>query len=42
MTFITEKDGLKSGMFREGVLKQVTIDFPDWPPYYEKIAKVGM
>ncbi|MEJ2135936.1 MAG: TRAP transporter substrate-binding protein DctP [Desulfofustis sp.] len=42
MTFITEKDGLKSDMFREGVLKQVTIDFPDWPPFYEKIAKVGM
>ena len=42
MTFITEKDGLKVDVFREGVLKQVTIDFPDWPPYYEKIAKIGM
>lgn len=42
MTFITEEDGLKSDMFREGVLKQVTIDFPNWPPFYEKIAKVGM
>ncbi len=42
MTFITEKEGLKVDVFREGVLKQVTIDFPDWPPYYEKIAKIGM
>lgn len=42
MTFITEKEGLKSDVFRKGVLKQVQIDFPDWPPYYEKIAKVGM
>ena len=42
MTFITEKEGLKSDVFRKGVLEQVKIDFPDWPPYYEKIAKVGM
>jgi TRAP-type C4-dicarboxylate transport system substrate-binding protein len=42
MTFITEKDGLRNDLFREGVLKQVKIDFPDWPPYYEKISKVGM
>ena len=41
MTFITEKEGLKNDLFREGVLKQVTIDFPEWPPYYEKIAKIG-
>jgi len=42
MTFITEKEGLKNDVFRKGVLKQVKIDFPDWPPCYEKIAKVGM
>jgi len=42
MTFITEKDGLKTDVFRKNVLEQVKIDFPDWPPYYEKIAKVGM
>lgn len=42
MTFITEKEGLKNDVFRKGVLEQVKIDFPDWPPFYEKIAKVGM
>lgn len=42
MTFITEKDGLKNDVFRKGVLEQVKIDFPDWPPFYEKIANVGM
>jgi TRAP-type C4-dicarboxylate transport system substrate-binding protein len=42
MTFITEKDGLRTDLFRKGVLEQVKIDFPDWPPYYEKIAKIGM
>ena len=33
MTFITEKDGLKTDVFRKRVLEQVKIDFPDWPPY---------
>jgi len=42
MTFITEKEGLKTDVFRKGVLEQVKIDFPDWPPYYERIAKIGM
>jgi len=42
MTFITEKEGLKNDEFRNGVLEQVKIDFPGWPPFYEKIAKVGM
>lgn len=41
MTFITEKDGLKSDAFRQGVLDQVKIDYPEWPQYYERIAKIG-
>ena len=40
MTFITEKDGLKTKEFRDSVLAQVKLDYPDWPAYYEKIAAV--
>ena len=41
MTFIAEKDGLKTEVFRKGVLEQVKVDYPDWPQYYERIAKIA-
>jgi tripartite ATP-independent transporter DctP family solute receptor len=40
MTFIEEKDGLDIDGFRAAVLAQVGKDFPEWPPYIEKIRAV--
>jgi TRAP-type C4-dicarboxylate transport system substrate-binding protein len=38
MTFITEKDGLKVGEFREKVSAEIAKDFPTWKPYMDRIA----
>jgi len=40
MTFIEKKDGLDIDGFRKSVLAQVGKDFPEWPPYIEKIRAV--
>jgi tripartite ATP-independent transporter DctP family solute receptor len=40
MTFIEKKDGLDIDGFRTSVLAQVGKDFPEWPPYIEKIRAV--
>jgi len=40
MTFIEKKDGLDIDGFRTSVLAQVAKDFPEWPPYIEKIQAV--
>jgi tripartite ATP-independent transporter DctP family solute receptor len=40
MTFIEKKDGLDIDGFRASVLAQVGKDFPEWPPYIEKIRAV--
>ena len=40
MTFIEQKDGLDVDGFRKSVLAQVGKDFPEWPPYIEKIQAV--
>ncbi len=40
MTFIEQKDGLDIEGFRKSVLAQVGKDFPEWPPYIEKIRAV--
>ena len=40
MTFIEQKDGLDIDGFRKSVLAQVGKDFPEWPPYIEKIRAV--
>ena len=40
MKIITEKEGLRNDEFRKAVLDQVKIDYPEWPPYYERIAKI--
>ena len=38
MTFITEKDGLKVGEFRDKVSAEIAKDFPTWKPYMDRIA----
>ena len=38
MTFVTEKDGLKVGEFREKVSAEIAKDFPTWKPYMDRIA----
>jgi TRAP-type C4-dicarboxylate transport system substrate-binding protein len=38
MTFITEKEGLKVGEFRERVSAEIAKDFPTWKPYMARIA----
>ena len=38
--FIEKKDGLDIDGFRTSVLAQVGKDFPEWPPYIEKIRAV--
>lgn len=40
MTFVTEKDGLKLGEFREKVVAEVNKDFPSWKGYIERIAAI--
>jgi tripartite ATP-independent transporter DctP family solute receptor len=40
MTFVEEKDGLDIAGFRTSVLAQVGKDFPEWPPFIEKIRAV--
>jgi tripartite ATP-independent transporter DctP family solute receptor len=40
MTFVTEKDGLKVGAFRERVSAEVNKDFPTWKAYMDRIAAV--
>jgi TRAP-type C4-dicarboxylate transport system substrate-binding protein len=40
MTFVTEKDGLKIGEFRERVSAEVNKDFPTWKAYMDRIAAV--
>jgi hypothetical protein len=40
MTFITEKEGLKVGEFRERVAAEINKDFPSWKPYMDRIAAV--
>lgn len=40
MTFVTEKDGLKVGEFRDRVSAEINKDFPSWKPYMERIAAV--
>ena len=40
MTFVTEKDGLKVGAFRERVAAEVNKDFPTWKAYMDRIAAV--
>ena len=40
MTFVTEKDGLKIGEFRERVSAEVAKDFPAWKAYMDRIAAV--
>jgi TRAP-type C4-dicarboxylate transport system substrate-binding protein len=38
MTFVTEKDGLKVGEFRDKVSAEIAKDFPTWKPYMDRIA----
>ncbi len=40
MTFVEKKDGLDIDGFRKSVLAQIGKDFPEWPPYIEKIQAV--
>jgi TRAP-type C4-dicarboxylate transport system substrate-binding protein len=40
MTFVTEKEGLKVGAFRERVAAEVNKDFPTWKAYMDRIAAV--
>lgn len=40
ITFIDESSGLDNEAFREGVLKQIAKDFPDWLSYIERIQKI--
>jgi tripartite ATP-independent transporter DctP family solute receptor len=40
MTFVTEKEGLKIGEFRERVSAEVNKDFPAWKAYMDRIAAV--
>jgi TRAP-type C4-dicarboxylate transport system substrate-binding protein len=40
MTFVTEKEGLKIGEFRERVSAEINKDFPTWKAYMERIAAV--
>lgn len=40
MTIITEAEGLDLAAFKEGVMKQIKADFPDYGPYIEQIEAV--